>query len=480
MHKQFLLVPQRVSDTTATVWIGGLNEDVRAKRVTLEFSNEQETDLVELDSSEWQTWKSQHPLDWRLGQSPSEIQRLHYQRVTLGLQKTLRPRTTYSLSLRVDDKIVGDSARVTTLPTTLPSTDEKPFTLLLGSCFYCPNDKQGMVGKTFHYLPSDERPEIKILCGDQVYLDNPWKVLTYFVTRPFQAPSSLRTIFFEKYIDNWTQSPTADSGFRQLLKDGANYFCSDDHEFWNNAPDIGGVGLINTLLRPQREWWFREATELFRVFQSPSPLMNIEVAPLSICVADTRINRHTRRRQFMEDYDLKAVGRWIAGLEGPGILVIGQPLLTPKSNLWSLHRYDLSLPDYEQYDELLGYIRAAQHSIILLTGDVHFGRVASCFLNREAGTKFVEVISSPMMVVTNRKGKAEVGEFVSASAIDPPIISPIEEEVNFAEQQNHFLTLEFSLATDKKIKMRVKFWPILKNAAGLPPRSKNVYETTLY
>src|SRR3712207_7145245 len=42
-----------------------------------------------------------------------------------------------------------------------PARGEKPFTLLVGSCFYGPEDRGGLVGGTYHYLPEDERPDVK-------------------------------------------------------------------------------------------------------------------------------------------------------------------------------------------------------------------------------------------------------------------------------------------------------------------------------
>ena len=187
----------------------------------------------------------------------------------------------------------------------------------------------------------------------------------------------------------------------------------------------------------------------------------------------------------MEDSDLKAIGRWIAKLHGPGVLVVGQPLLAKKSHLCNLtERFELGLPDYEsQYDELLGYIKHSKHSIVVFTGDVHFGRIATCKLDAEKGTKFVEIISSPMMVVTNAFGKAELSTLQSARDINPSPISTIQEEI-FTGKQNHFLTIEFSRDNDEPssfdVAIKVKFWPILNNPeAETCSVSRTVYEALL-
>ena len=43
---------------------------------------------------------------------------------------------------------------------------------------------------------------------------------------------------------------------------------------------------------------------------------------------------------------------------------------------------DLGLPDYEQYEDLVRILCRTRHSVVILTGDVHFGRVARCSLRR--------------------------------------------------------------------------------------------------
>src|SRR4029450_5170412 len=85
-------------------------------------------------------------------------------------------------------------------------------------------------------------------------------------------------------------------------------------------------------------------------------------------------------------------------LTGPGCLVLGQVLFTAPAGTISKHM-DLGLPDFRQYIELLDALRQAPHAVVVLTGDVHFGRVAVCqFLN---GQEIVEVIASPLALVAS-------------------------------------------------------------------------------
>src|SRR5215217_2874694 len=296
---RFLLVPHEVTDTTAKIWVGVLGEDdkddERLKSVSLEYSANNVSNEVKLDAQGWKVWKTWNDEDkdryrswaWKLSElrlkrNPEIVRTLNYQVITIP---SLKPSKTYSLKLRVDSNAAASSeGQVATLPDKLPEKGQKPFTILLGSCFYGPNDTDGLVGATYHHISAQQRPDIKVLCGDQVYLDNPWRETTLRWWNALEPPGSFRTTLFDKYVENWTQSIGQDAGFLQLLRDGANYFCSDDHELWNNAPNIGGVALPHTLLRLQREWYFAEALEFFRAFQSPSPFVRFEVGALSFCI----------------------------------------------------------------------------------------------------------------------------------------------------------------------------------------------------
>lgn len=502
----FLLVPHAVEATAAEVWVGAVDEkEIDARSVELEISDDGRADPIE--PGKWTEWRSYHlrdrgsylPWDWVLpkvlGTSP-RIRTLHYQRVKI---KGLEPRTTYSLKLRVDGREAGPKdllwmGQVTTLPTALPAREEKPFTLFLGSCFYGVEDPDGLVGETYRRIPEDERPEVKVLCGDQVYLDNPWQETTFNWYQAFAAPGLFRAMLFQKYINNWTQAEGENAGFRRLLEDGANYFCSDDHEFWNNAPNFGGAGMVNTLTRKQRTWWFEEATTLFQAFQSPRARMAFEVGPLSVCIADTRIHRDKNGERFMEESDLKAVGEWIEGLQGPGVLVVGQPLLARETGLRGLRdkgllgrakglaslarsfSFDRNLPDYaRQYEELMWYIKSSPHSIVVLTGDVHFGRVAHGALRPGSDKKLVEVISSPMQAVLKGKDDPLFGSYRDA----PTEHFPNLKSLKVTDRQNHFATIQFSSGESGEVNMKVKYWPILPPRSEAPPEPELVFQTAL-
>ena len=272
----YLLVPHAVSDRSADVWFAAIDEAPRPLVVAWP------TGTRELRAPDW--------TEWEFGG-----RKLRYGTILLP---GLASRTPYALQLRAGDSVVA-RANLTTLPTRLPGVGERPFTVLLGSCFCRKNDDAGDVGWAYANLPTGAAPDLKILCGDQVYLDSPW----YGFARP-HAVATLQSLFVENYAATWTQ----EGGFRELLADGANYFVSDDHEFWNNAP-TPGTYAVDTWPGPlghHDEWW-ASATKLFDAFQNPGAIAQVDAPPLSIFLPDTRRNRDRDRSTLVKPDDLESV-----------------------------------------------------------------------------------------------------------------------------------------------------------------------------
>jgi hypothetical protein len=428
----YLVVPHEVSASTATVWVGAIDERLDPSQVRL-VSHLGEHAL----SPSWERWVM-------LGGT----HRLDYQRVMItGLQ----PRAPLPVQLVVNGQPQAD-ARLTTLPSHLPGLAEKPFTVLLGSCFCKREDAQGAVGRTYSQLPDGARPDVKILCGDQVYLDDPW---AHYLWHTHDV-AELEAEFFRNYRDTWMQEP----GFRQLLTLGANYFSPDDHEYWNNAPNAATV-IRDSWSSASRQEWFNTARQFYQMYQSSASISTFAVGPLSFLIADTRSNRSPDQTEFMRQTDLQAMAQWIQSLPGPGVLVVGQPVFRQKTGRLRGTFGDWNLPDYTQYGQLARLVAQANHSLVILSGDVHYGRIAWCTLL--SGSELIEVISSPLSLVDK---KAE-GSWEEAPNQFPPFPLPgvvpaqvhtLDKET-FSPINSHFLTLEFS-ATGRHVRMTVRFWPV--------------------
>ena len=381
----------------------------------------------------------------------------------------LVPGKSYPAQLIVGG-ISVERASVKTHPQSLPRFGDPPFRVLLGSCFCLEKDKAGTAGRRVVQLPADAQPDMNILCGDQVYLDAPW----YDFTLNRLSKNEIERRTAEKYERAW--SPDANGwGFAGILERGPNYFLADDHELWNNAPFKSFA--LNTWDQASRDDWKRVALELYRLFQSPRATHEFSVGQLSFYLADTRVSREgDLDGSFLAPNDLRDLRRWIGHLTGPGVLVLGQPLFTkPAKSFWKPEVFsDYGLPDYEaQYRELVQAVTSTSHSIIVLTGDVHFGRVSWCPLPN--GAEIIEIISSPLSLVDARAGKKWERPPDTFPYVDMPG-APARTVLTAGALQewvDHFLTLDFS-ATGNVVSLAVDFYAIDSTAPA-----RRVFTTNL-
>jgi hypothetical protein len=427
----FAVVPTGVGTKDALIWVGAIgDEPADPADVWLEHR---------ASGARWQV------TGWDRWQEPAGLRSLRHQRVPLI---GLTPATRYAFNLRVAGQVRAE-ADVTTLPATLPGVQDPPFIVLLGSCFCRAQDASGRVGKTVAQLPDGAKPTIKFLVGDQVYLDSPWYCFTY----P-RWNDDLARSFFDQYVQTWTQTGDG-QGFNHLLRSGATYFCSDDHEFWNNAP-FPSVYAVNTWTDVGRRAWWDTALALYRAFQTTSTRTSFRVGALEFLVLDTRLNRDPYRQAFLSRTDFAAFQAWVAGLSGPGVLVLGQPVFADRAGVRG-NIADWNLPDFAQYRDLCRVLLSSRQSVVVLTGDVHYGRIASATL--PSGADLVEIIASPMALVDRAAG----GRWNAAPQRFPAM--PLEgiasvgvrTDAGWNRFANHFVTLEFN---DKAggVRLRVRSW----------------------
>ena len=340
---------------------------------------------------------------------------------------------------------------LTTMPGALPSPVERPFTILFGSCFAGARDTPGDAGATFARLPPDAKPDLTVLCGDQVYLDTP---LLHFLTR-IHPPEELAAEFLATYLGTWTQAGTL-SGFRRIHQLASVAFTSDDHDYWNNAPSVA-PHVLDTWTEKGRKAWLDVANKLYRQFETTTPFQSIRVGPLSVFIGDTRSARTGDRMSFMDAVQFDAFRTWIHALPGPGVLILGQPIFTGEAGLKG-YIADWGLPDYRQYRDLVAVLASTPHDIVVLTGDVHFGRVASCTL--PSGRRIVELIASPLALIDGLVG----GNWKPAPAMYPTVPVPAVPQVAvttepYQETVNHAMTVGFS-GVGASVRLTATSWPI--------------------
>jgi len=130
--------------------------------------------------------------------------------------------------------------------------------VLVGSCYCVANDRDARLARAAALLAREgASPDVKFLCGDQVYIDTP----PNYAWAPRER-AELLDKFLGDYIDTWSER-----GLLPLLRQGATYFTSDDHEFWNEYPAMRGQGGRT----PTRESLARGLFEVFQRREDPEP-----------------------------------------------------------------------------------------------------------------------------------------------------------------------------------------------------------------
>ena len=176
-----------------------------------------------------------------------------------------------------------------------------------------------------------------------------------------------------------------------------NYTTYDDHEFWNNYPEPQ-IWLTRSR-GTSRPGYITAAQQCLSLFQSSintPPVADgrsfrLHLEPLSFFVADTRSHREQYRDgkgRMMTDGDLAALVNWAKTLQGPGVLLVGQPVW-----LGTGGKTDYNLIDFKaQFNALYTALWTAPYDILVLSGDVHHSRALRL---TDRGRQLVEFVSSP-------------------------------------------------------------------------------------
>lgn len=449
----FVLVPHTVDSEGCSLWVGAFQCEQRPADMELRITPSGASIPVLAER-----WEFLYPPDLLPVAPPV------YFRQTVECYG-LEPGRRYVVHLVHAEQVLAQ-ATVRPLPSVLPRQHESPFTVLLASCFCQENDREGEVVRSFSHLPLEDRPVVKILCGDQVYLDIP-------VHRNFPDDSiRLAEIFLRKYVQTWREADAAGvSGLGALLREGATYFTADDHEFWNNFPNAATL-IQNSWTETGRMQWRGPARHLYRFFQfihadlAGEP-QAFSVPPASFLILDTRFNREEGDRAFLSAPHMARLTQWVEELNQRrwvGFLCLGQLIFEEAAGWLKGRVVDRHLPDYAQYGELVRVLAACRQPLVLLTGDVHYGRVARC--RQPSGGDLYEVISSPMSLVDRRVG---------GSASPPPPTYPATAipslprvDISVVPDANgqpaliaveHFLTINL-WSVGPSVRMQMKYWPV--------------------
>ncbi len=482
-NSKWSLVVLRVSKDNAKVWVGTLFPN-------LEMPDQAYVELGEKDKPVQRI--SIVKSDW---QRPFRNIRKRF--FTTVVFENLKPGTHYRLRfIRLTEKIHWKfekwqplrDGQFDTLPSRVPTTKQRPFTVGLGSCFYEHRDGGQAAGSyraLYEHGPKTARPDVTFLTGDQVYLDIGFDSLSI-------VKSEIRDRIACDYAKHW-------QALGSILTRGATWMLSDDHEFWNDYPFYDS--LIPTLLALKlphvRKTWDEAAMDgVKRVQQCPRVEQFDLGKDLSFFLADVRSRRS--KQGFMAPKDLKLLTDWAESLQCPGVLVISQPLIVnnnpTEKNLLSFK---------SQYRKLVQALGTSGHDIVLLSGDVHFGRISSVVLGPKGG-RLIEVIASPMSNLTGLNGVAtSTPELKTPRRFpDPAKIripgwtsKPVTYDQSFAvstrpgfplsaypkaRTTEHFMTASFQRNGKGEINLAVNAWRVRdRDGNNLPKRDFNTYRARL-
>ncbi len=269
---------------------------------------------------------------------------------------------------------------------------------VFASCFWWNDDKEGFYRSAVEDLMRREqpRPAFKLLIGDQIYLDFPIPLAIW------REPERMVRDVYQQY---W-----GDDAYRDCLLTSPNFFCCDDHEYWNDFPEKQNH-LPHTWSSEMRENYGRAADAYYQAFQNGlnprgdrQRWIQFEMSPASFFIADTRSRRthfgESEGQHFLDEPQWDALKKWQHNLTGPGILVLGQPLFQ-KDGDWK----DKSLSNFRtDYATLLDLIEKSlrgenednkPHDILVLSGDIHTARHAAASMRGLPGKQVHEFIASP-------------------------------------------------------------------------------------
>lgn len=473
------LVIQRVSQHNVEIWVGSLSKGILVPV---------EAQLILKHQGQRVHAQTIRPVDWV--KPFSGVSQGFY---TVRRFEALLPRQHYHLELNIRLRAADDIVLVATgefgcLPNELPAKHEHPFTIALGSCFSNQGD-DGQVSTAYQalYRNPEHRPDVTFLTGDQVYLDIGFDSLNPFA-------SLIRKRIASDYARQW-------QALAGVFRCGGTWMLPDDHEYWNDYPfnDQPIFALQALKLKSVKRAWLGAAREGVENVQRTRLLEFIEIGnDLSICLADLRSARTAFG--FLPETVFSELTNWARNLNCPGVLVVPQILIdrlaVGERNLSSFRA---------QYIALLEALASSGNDIVLMSGDVHFGRIATVTLGN-SGARLIEIVASPL---SNLRGY--LNGFATAVAEPLPEMFPDPDtlaipgwkpaRVNYdpayyvphlygkrfslqplARTREHFMTVAFAKNVTGLVQLEVQAWGVRSlNDQGHPePLFKEPFRVQLH
>lgn len=361
---------------------------------------------------------------------------------------------------------------------TLPSNLENPVTFFISSCFWRDNDKEGAYGAGMRTLTKLHHPHFKLLIGDQVYQDWP--------PAPLTGRSSAE-LYGDRYGIYW-----GDAAYHEVFTSSPNYFLCDDHEFWNDYPERQAQ-LMRTWKK--RDEYGKVAQTLYDLFQNSAngggkPWRQVKIGPVGIFLCDTRSQRthyNDEPKSFIPAEQWTDLKSWFDTLEGPGLLVLGQPLFQ-KDGDFKDHSLSNFKDDYGRLcDEIVRTVKGERqngsgprppHDVMVLTGDIHRGRFSAARFAGIGAGQMYEFVASPA---------SRIGPYIKTPDPEPPpgkllpVINGREAPWEVDEDEgpwtpmidNNVGVVKMSTGTSGRIRFELSIW------RHRPYDDRNFWERTI-
>lgn len=335
-------------------------------------------------------------------------------------------------------------------------------------------------------------PTATFLVGDQIYADV-----------PRSSGRTLVGLYRGRYGDAWQSSRLG-----AVLASGGNFFTGDDHEFWNGYPE--------RMLWLSRSWdgeWRRTARIAADGFWCHQGVWNFppgfdgglgraeswargRLGEVDLFVADARTDRTGRdgrrcprlsasgngecppgsRPGFLSVGQRDALVSWIRTVRRIGLLVLPQPMAQTGG------RFDSALSDYPADFEpvreaLRETIVGRGVSLVVLSGDIHWGRLTSWRPDARSPGRLVEFVASPIArvgLLSILHTRFDVGATRDPRGRPKPeelaVLSPEFPERqatrHFATGENCFGLLELTGDPAGRLKARLELWSLQTKRAA--------------
>ena len=295
------------------------------------------------------------------------------------------------------------------------------FTVLLVSCYSADHDQQ--VSEVIRVIKRSARVDLVLAIGDQVYLDQPMKKATFEGATDFLR-HGLNEFLEDKYWRNWSGDLQLNhggiNGLSEILRVAPVAAIPDDHEYWNNYPGSSPFAAPATMNEGVRKSWGAAAKALYDSYQLAEDGnydYRIDVDPLSFWMMDNRTFRQENRGLTLQRGQPPLLGgyekfvRWIDDViakRSVPVLVTGPSIVQDDVNRAKGRVTDYNFANFRDYPKIVDQLlraAAADLPVLLLTGDVHYGRVTKVDVSAGGGAKgygsrwMYEVISSPTALV---------------------------------------------------------------------------------